>query len=203
MLNIGSMCTGARVLAVKHDLAKLQLTSPGEGVSSPWPETPTRACIFLLHVCLFTLSPHDSDHHLHRAPPPLTHSHHYHHHSHTHTPPPPPRPTCSVHQGGGEGRPQQTCGEALAAHWVGADTEGTQDGLAATACKVGSSSRSSGSGSNGSLGNGSLSTPGGGSSSRGSTGCVDGSCSHGISVWRVWRCQRVCRSLWVGARLRV
>lgn len=29
MLNIGSMCTGARVLAVKHDLAKLQLTSPG------------------------------------------------------------------------------------------------------------------------------------------------------------------------------
>lgn len=28
MLNIGSMCTGARVLAVKHDLAKLQLTSP-------------------------------------------------------------------------------------------------------------------------------------------------------------------------------
>jgi translation initiation factor 2 gamma subunit (eIF-2gamma) len=31
MLNIGSMCTGARVLAVKHDLAKLQLTSPGEG----------------------------------------------------------------------------------------------------------------------------------------------------------------------------
>lgn len=33
MLNIGSMCTGARVLAVKHDLAKLQLTSPGERVS--------------------------------------------------------------------------------------------------------------------------------------------------------------------------
>ncbi|KAK9823661.1 hypothetical protein WJX72_004498 [[Myrmecia] bisecta] len=28
MLNIGSMCTGARVVAVKHDLAKLQLTSP-------------------------------------------------------------------------------------------------------------------------------------------------------------------------------
>jgi translation initiation factor 2 gamma subunit (eIF-2gamma) len=28
MLNIGSMCTGARVLAVKQDLAKLQLTSP-------------------------------------------------------------------------------------------------------------------------------------------------------------------------------
>eukprot|EP00798_Chlamydomonas_sp_ICE-L_P016798 gene16798-23076_t len=28
MLNIGSMCAGARVLAVKHDLAKLQLTSP-------------------------------------------------------------------------------------------------------------------------------------------------------------------------------
>ena len=28
MLNIGSMCTGARVLAVKHDLAKIQLTSP-------------------------------------------------------------------------------------------------------------------------------------------------------------------------------
>lgn len=28
MLNIGSMCTGAKVLAVKHDLAKLQLTSP-------------------------------------------------------------------------------------------------------------------------------------------------------------------------------
>ncbi|GAQ84803.1 eukaryotic translation initiation factor 2 subunit gamma [Klebsormidium nitens] len=28
MLNIGSMCTGARVLAVKSDLAKLQLTSP-------------------------------------------------------------------------------------------------------------------------------------------------------------------------------
>mmetsp|Transcript_32788 Transcript_32788/g.59416 ORF Transcript_32788/g.59416 Transcript_32788/m.59416 type:complete len:465 (-) Transcript_32788:630-2024(-) len=28
MLNIGSMCTGARVLAVKADLAKLQLTSP-------------------------------------------------------------------------------------------------------------------------------------------------------------------------------
>lgn len=28
MLNIGSMCTGARVLAVKGDLAKLQLTSP-------------------------------------------------------------------------------------------------------------------------------------------------------------------------------
>ncbi|KAL4523086.1 hypothetical protein Ndes2526A_g07800 [Nannochloris sp. 'desiccata'] len=28
MLNIGSMCTGARVIAVKHDLAKLQLTSP-------------------------------------------------------------------------------------------------------------------------------------------------------------------------------
>jgi hypothetical protein len=28
MLNIGSMCTGARVLAVKHDLSKLQLTSP-------------------------------------------------------------------------------------------------------------------------------------------------------------------------------
>lgn len=28
MLNIGSMCTGARVLAVKHDLAKLQLTTP-------------------------------------------------------------------------------------------------------------------------------------------------------------------------------
>lgn len=28
MLNIGSMCTGARVLAVKHDLAKLQLTAP-------------------------------------------------------------------------------------------------------------------------------------------------------------------------------
>ena len=28
MLNIGSMCTGARVVAVKGDLAKLQLTSP-------------------------------------------------------------------------------------------------------------------------------------------------------------------------------
>jgi translation initiation factor 2 subunit 3 len=28
MLNIGSMCTGACVIAVKHDLAKLQLTSP-------------------------------------------------------------------------------------------------------------------------------------------------------------------------------
>ena len=28
MLNIGSMCTGARVMAVKADLAKLQLTSP-------------------------------------------------------------------------------------------------------------------------------------------------------------------------------
>mmetsp|Transcript_26859 Transcript_26859/g.58608 ORF Transcript_26859/g.58608 Transcript_26859/m.58608 type:complete len:458 (+) Transcript_26859:134-1507(+) len=28
MLNIGSMCTGARVVAVKQDLAKLQLTSP-------------------------------------------------------------------------------------------------------------------------------------------------------------------------------
>jgi len=28
MLNIGSMCTGAKVLAVKHDLAKLQLTHP-------------------------------------------------------------------------------------------------------------------------------------------------------------------------------
>ena len=28
MLNIGSMCTGARVVAVKSDLAKLQLTSP-------------------------------------------------------------------------------------------------------------------------------------------------------------------------------
>eukprot|EP00210_Caulerpa_lentillifera_P003570 g3405.t1 len=28
MLNIGSMCTGAKVLAVKHDLAKLQLTIP-------------------------------------------------------------------------------------------------------------------------------------------------------------------------------
>ena len=28
MLNIGSMCTGARVIAVKHDLAKIQLTSP-------------------------------------------------------------------------------------------------------------------------------------------------------------------------------
>ena len=28
MLNIGSMSTGARVLAVKNDLAKLQLTSP-------------------------------------------------------------------------------------------------------------------------------------------------------------------------------
>ena len=28
MLNIGSMCTGARVVAVKADLAKLQLTSP-------------------------------------------------------------------------------------------------------------------------------------------------------------------------------
>jgi len=28
MLNIGSMCTGARVIAVKHDLSKLQLTSP-------------------------------------------------------------------------------------------------------------------------------------------------------------------------------
>eukprot|EP00244_Chara_vulgaris_P006520 TRINITY_DN2469_c0_g1_i1.p1 TRINITY_DN2469_c0_g1~~TRINITY_DN2469_c0_g1_i1.p1 ORF type:complete len:466 (-),score=95.61 TRINITY_DN2469_c0_g1_i1:397-1794(-) len=28
MLNIGSMCTGARVVAVKNDLAKLQLTSP-------------------------------------------------------------------------------------------------------------------------------------------------------------------------------
>lgn len=28
MLNIGSMCTGAAVIAVKHDLAKLQLTSP-------------------------------------------------------------------------------------------------------------------------------------------------------------------------------
>jgi translation initiation factor 2 subunit 3 len=28
MLNIGSMCTGARVIAVKGDLAKLQLTSP-------------------------------------------------------------------------------------------------------------------------------------------------------------------------------
>lgn len=28
MLNIGSCCTGARVIAVKHDLAKLQLTSP-------------------------------------------------------------------------------------------------------------------------------------------------------------------------------
>ncbi|KAI3438260.1 hypothetical protein D9Q98_000696 [Chlorella vulgaris] len=28
MLNIGSMCTGAKVAAVKHDLAKLQLTSP-------------------------------------------------------------------------------------------------------------------------------------------------------------------------------
>lgn len=28
MLNIGSMCTGARVMAVKHDLAKLALTSP-------------------------------------------------------------------------------------------------------------------------------------------------------------------------------
>ena len=28
LLNIGSMSTGARVLAVKNDLAKLQLTSP-------------------------------------------------------------------------------------------------------------------------------------------------------------------------------
>lgn len=28
MLNIGSMSTGAKVLAVKNDLAKLQLTSP-------------------------------------------------------------------------------------------------------------------------------------------------------------------------------
>ena len=28
MLNIGSMCTGARVIAVKNDLAKIQLTSP-------------------------------------------------------------------------------------------------------------------------------------------------------------------------------
>lgn len=28
MLNIGSMCTGARVIAVKQDMAKLQLTSP-------------------------------------------------------------------------------------------------------------------------------------------------------------------------------
>ncbi|MBA0641135.1 hypothetical protein Goklo_025717 [Gossypium klotzschianum] len=28
MLNIGSMSTGARVIAVKNDLAKLQLTSP-------------------------------------------------------------------------------------------------------------------------------------------------------------------------------
>jgi translation initiation factor 2 subunit 3 len=28
MLNIGSMCTGARVVAVKGDLAKLSLTSP-------------------------------------------------------------------------------------------------------------------------------------------------------------------------------
>ena len=28
MLNIGSCCTGARVVAVKGDLAKLQLTSP-------------------------------------------------------------------------------------------------------------------------------------------------------------------------------
>ena len=28
MLNIGSMSTGARVLAVKNDLAKLQLTAP-------------------------------------------------------------------------------------------------------------------------------------------------------------------------------
>ena len=28
MLNIGSMSTGARVLAVKADMAKLQLTSP-------------------------------------------------------------------------------------------------------------------------------------------------------------------------------
>lgn len=28
MLNIGSMCTGARVAAVKNDLAKLVLTSP-------------------------------------------------------------------------------------------------------------------------------------------------------------------------------
>ncbi|CAL6390020.1 unnamed protein product [Bathycoccus prasinos] len=28
MLNIGSMCTGARVVAVKNDLAKMQLTSP-------------------------------------------------------------------------------------------------------------------------------------------------------------------------------
>jgi hypothetical protein len=34
MLNIGSMCTGARVLAVKHDLAKLQLTTPVSGAGS-------------------------------------------------------------------------------------------------------------------------------------------------------------------------
>ena len=27
-LNIGSMCTGARIMAVKNDLAKVQLTSP-------------------------------------------------------------------------------------------------------------------------------------------------------------------------------
>jgi translation initiation factor 2 subunit 3 len=32
MLNIGSMCTGARVVAVKNDLAKLQLTSPVRSV---------------------------------------------------------------------------------------------------------------------------------------------------------------------------
>jgi translation initiation factor 2 gamma subunit (eIF-2gamma) len=39
MLNIGSMSTGARVLAVKADMAKLQLTSPVRAPTHPHPLT--------------------------------------------------------------------------------------------------------------------------------------------------------------------
>lgn len=59
MLNIGSMCTGARVVAVKNDLAKLQLTSPvctsaGEKVAlsrrvdkhCAWPKAACLPCFY-------------------------------------------------------------------------------------------------------------------------------------------------------------
>ena len=64
MLNIGSMCTGARVVAVKNDLAKLQLTSPvctsaGEKVAlsrrvdkhCAWPAASVVCCACLHGSC--------------------------------------------------------------------------------------------------------------------------------------------------------
>ena len=144
MLNIGSMCTGACVIAVKHDLAKLQLTSPvctkvrgdsgsGRGTAHwaltlqgrPKPHqsgtapTGIQRDIRRGSGAVLTLQRHPKPHQRCPSTPRfcLTLS---------------PLATLPPPTGGREGGAESARGEALAAHRVGADTEGAQDGAGAT-----------------------------------------------------------------------